>query len=166
MHLNFLVTGLAGLLPLLLGFIWYNNKVFGKIWLESSGMTIEKARNGNMAKIFGLTLLFGMFLSLAINFIVIHQYHFFSILANEPGIREQGSPMNQFASEFMQKYGNNFRTFKHGVFHGTIAGLMFALPILSINALFEQRSFKYVAVHAGYWTITIALMGGIICAFS
>lgn len=166
MKINFLVTGLTALVPLILGFIWYNNKTFGNAWMQASGMTPEKAKNGNMVKILGLTVLFGFFLSMAINFMVIHQFHFFSILMNEPGLKEPGSELNNYANDFMTKYGNNFRTFKHGVFHGTIGALLIALPVISINALFEQRSFKYVAIHVGYWTVTIALMGGLICAFS
>lgn len=65
----------------------------------------------------------------------------------------------------MDKYGNNFRTFKHGAFHGTIGGFFFATPVLCINALFERKSFIYIAINAGYWIITLALMGGVICAF-
>ena len=71
-----------------------------------------------------------------------------------------------FVTTFMAKYGSNFRTFKHGVFHGVLAGIFFALPVLATNALFERKGFKYIAVNAGYWIITIALMGGIICQFA
>jgi hypothetical protein len=43
---------------------------------------------------------------------------------------------------------------------------MLVLPILSINAMFERKGFKYIAINAGYWIITLGLMGGIICGFS
>lgn len=58
---------------------------------------------------------------------------------------------------------NKFRTFKHGSFHGIIGAIFFALPILGINALFERRGAKYIFLHLGYWVITMALMGGVIC---
>jgi hypothetical protein len=67
---------------------------------------------------------------------------------------------------FLDKYGNNFRTFKHGAFHGILSALFFATPVLGINALFERKSFKYIFVHAGYWMLTLALMGGVICAYA
>ena len=64
---------------------------------------------------------------------------------------------------FMDDYGTAFRTFKHGALHGTMAGILFAFPIVAINALFERKSWKLIFVYAGYWIITLAIMGGIIC---
>ena len=63
-------------------------------------------------------------------------------------------------------YGENFRTFKHGALHGTIAGIFFALPVFGIIALFERRSWKYVLIHLGFWVITLALMGGVLCQWA
>ncbi|HPH81947.1 MAG TPA: DUF1761 domain-containing protein, partial [Flavobacteriales bacterium] len=71
-----------------------------------------------------------------------------------------------YYADFMSKYGNTFHTFKHGVFHGVLAGIFFALPVLGINSLFDRKSFKYIAINAGFWIVTLALMGGIICQFS
>lgn len=59
---------------------------------------------------------------------------------------------------------NHFRTFKHGAFHGVFFGLMVILPVICINALFERRGFKYIAVNAGFWIVSLAPMGGVICA--
>jgi cytochrome b561 len=67
---------------------------------------------------------------------------------------------------FMEKYGKLYRTFKHGAFHGVLAGIFFAMPITGIVALYERRSAKYIFVHVGYWTLTMALMGGVICAYA
>ena len=64
----------------------------------------------------------------------------------------------------MDQYGQNFRTFKHGAFHGTLSGIFYAFPIIAINALFERRSWKYIWIHTGYWILTLALMGGTVCA--
>lgn len=66
----------------------------------------------------------------------------------------------------MDKYGNNFRTFKHGVFHGVISGIFLIFPLFAINAMFERKGFKYIFINSGYWLVSFALMGGIICAFS
>lgn len=163
MQINFLVLAMAALIPMITGFIWYHPKVMGTVWMNAAGMTEEKIKGGNMGLIFGLSFVLSFLLAIAVNFIVIHHFHFFSILMNEPGLMEPGSEMNNFAMDFMAKYGNNFRTFKHGLFHGTVDGILFALPILATNALFERKGFKYIAVNGGYWIITIALMGGVIC---
>ena len=31
------------------------------------------------------------------------------------------------------------------------------------NAMFEAKGFTYITVNAGYWIISLALMGGIVC---
>lgn len=166
MQINFLLLLGAALIPMVIGFIWYNPKTLGTAWMEASGMTEEKMKGANMAIIFGLSYVFSLLIGLILNTIVIHQFHFFSILLNEPGLTEAGSEMNNFVTNFMEKYGTNFRTFKHGAFHGTIAGVLFALPLIGTNALFERKGFKYIAINAGYWIISLALMGGVICQFA
>ncbi len=166
MDINWLVVLGAAVIPTITGMIWYNPKVMGTLWMNESGMTEEKIQGGNMPLIFGISFVMAFLLAVEMNFVVVHQNHFYSILMGEPGIMEPGSEMYLFAQDFMEKYGRNFRTFKHGLFHGIVAGILFALPILATNALFERRSFKYIAVNAGYWILTIGLMGGVICQWA
>ena len=166
MKLNMFAFAGAALIPMIIGFIWYNSKVLGKAWMESAGLTEEKLKGANMPLVLGLSYLFSFFLALGLYAIVVHQMGFSSTLADEPGIKEAGSEVNKYYMDFMAKYGSNFRTFKHGAFHGVLAGIMIALPIISINAMFERKSFKYSAIHVGYWIITLALMGGVVCQFA
>ena len=39
MNINFLALLLAALSTLVVGFIWYNPKVFGNIWMKEAGLT-------------------------------------------------------------------------------------------------------------------------------
>lgn len=162
---NLLVMGASAAIPLILGFIWYNPKVFGTAWLNATGLTAESGKGMNMALVFTLTYVLCFFLSAGLLTIVIHQTHIFSILADEPGMKDPNSDISKFIADFFAKYGNNFRTFKHGTFHGTLAGIMIALPIVAINALFERKGFKYIAINAGYWIVCAILMGGVLCQF-
>jgi hypothetical protein len=165
MQPNFLILLAAALVPMVMGFIWYNPKVLGKAWMDAAGITEDKMKGANMPVIFGVSFLLSFFLAFAIQFIVIHQWGVFSATA----VAENTGPTSQVGMDFanfMEKYGHNFRTFKHGALHGTIAGITIALPILGTNALFERKGFKYIMINVGYWTITMALMGGIICQFS
>jgi hypothetical protein len=166
MQVNFLIILIAALVPIILGFIWYNPKTFGPAWMKAAEITEDKMKGANMALVFGLSFLFSFMLAMALQFVVIHQWGLYSILANEPGVKDPTSEVGMMLQNFMAKYGTNFRTFKHGAFHGTITGLMVALPIMGINALFERKGFKYIAINTGYWTVCLALMGGIICAFA
>lgn len=164
--MNFITIAIASLIPLLVGAIWYNPKVLGTAWMTEAGITEDKIKSGNMLVIFGTTLLLSLFLSLALYTIVIHQSHIYSTLMNEAALQDPNSELSLWVQEFMNKYGQNFRTFKHGAFHGAISGVLIAIPILSINALFERRSFKYILINAGFWIACMTLMGGIICAYA
>ena len=166
MEMNFLVAALAALLPMILGFIWYNPKVFGTAWMNACGFTKEDLQGGNMALIFVLSYIFSFFLAMMLNTIVIHQFGFFSTLMNDPDVMKEGTETYQYAQDFLEKYGDNFRTFKHGALHGGLAGIFFVLPVLGTNALFEKKGFKYIAVNVGYWIVCLSLMGGVICQFA
>jgi len=165
MKLTWYIPFLAALVPLLVGMIWYNPKVFGTAWMHATGMTPEKAKGANMAKMFGLTYLFSLMACVILSTASIHQFHIFSIFAGDPDFRTEGSETQQKIAAFLALYGDNFRTFKHGLFHGAILGLVGALPVIGINALFEMKSFKYIAINAGYWIVAMALMGGVLCAW-
>jgi len=64
MNVNFLALLLAAMSSLVVGFIWYNPKVFGNIWMKESGMTEEKMKGSNMIMIFGLSIVYAFFFRL------------------------------------------------------------------------------------------------------
>ncbi len=165
MEFNFLITALAALIPMILGFIWYNPKVFGTAWMNACGFTEEDLKGGNMALIFILSYIFSFFLAAMLTGMVIHQYGFFSSIMADPAWNEAGSETYQFSQKYMEIYGQNHRSFGHGALHGAVVGLFFVLPVLGTNALFERKGFKYIAVNVGYWTVCLALMGGVLCHF-
>ena len=157
--LNFPAILVAAVSALVVGFVWYNPKVFGNAWMKAAGMTDEQIKGGNMAKIFGLALLFAFLLATALPGIVIHQLGVYSLIGGDPSV---ALPSYE---ALMADYGGAFRTFKHGALHGTMAGIFIALPILGTNALFERKSAKYIFINAGYWIVTLAIMGAIICGW-
>ncbi len=159
MEMNFLAILVAAVSALVVGFIWYNPKVFGNAWMKSSGMTEEQIKGGNMAKIFGLALLFAFMLAFMLQPIVIHQYGAISLVGGDPT-----NALPSYAA-FMADYSDVFRSFKHGALHGFISGLFIALPIIGTNALFERKSAKYIFINSGYWIVTLTIMGAIICGW-
>lgn len=166
MEMNYGVLALAALVPLVIGFIWYNQKVFGNAWMKTVNLTEEDAGKGNMLVIFILTYIFSFFLSMALMAMVIHQNHIASILLSEPGFGEAGSEVQNLYDSFMASYGSNFRTFRHGAFHGVIYSIFLVLPILGINAMFEKKGGKYIFINVGYWAVCLAVMGGIVCQWA
>ena len=150
---------LAAISALVVGFVWYNPKVFGTIWIKETGLTEESMKGANMAKIFVLAFIFAFLLAMTMMQMSIHQTGALSLVGGDPS-----KALPSYAA-FMADYGNHFRTYKHGALHGVLAGVFVALPILGTNALFERKSAKYIFINAGYWIVTLGVMGAIICGW-
>jgi hypothetical protein len=151
----------VGILPLVTGFLWYNPKTFANVWAAEAGINPANKPRYSMPVTVGLTYLFGVLASTVLGFLVIHQMsvpNVFQGSENQPEVKS-------FLENFFTNYGTNFRSFKHGVLHGVITALFFALPIIGMSAVYESKSFKYIFIHVGYWVVTLALMGGVLCAF-
>ena len=162
MEMNFNVLFLAALVPMIIGFFWYG-PLFGNAWMKEMGFTKESLAGTNMVKTLIISYVFSFFIASFLIFVVIHQSGVYSTLAGEPGFNEKAGEGFAFFQDFINTYGDRFRTFGHGVLHGVSTSLFFVLPILSIVALFEKKTVKYVAINAGYWMVTLAIMGGIVC---
>ena len=162
MEINPIALLLAAVVTLVVGFIWYNPKVFGTIWMRENNLTEEQLRTGNMLKIFGLTYVFSLMITVILMAVTIHQTGAVGMVGGPPLV---DSAKPSFAA-FMADYGTAYRTFKHGALHGFMSGLFFAFPVIGINSLFERKSWKYIFIHAGFWIVCLTLMGGIICGFA
>lgn len=165
MQFNWYILPLAALIPMVIGMVWYNPKVFGTAWMKASGMTEEKAKGSNMILIFGLSLFFSLLLTMSLMPMVIHQMGFMSVFDGIEDAKNPNTEVGAYFKNFFDTYGTRFRTFKHGALHGTLAGFFLALPIIGITSLFERKSFAYIAIHVGYFIVSLALMGGVICQF-
>ncbi|HFA48320.1 MAG TPA: DUF1761 domain-containing protein [Bacteroidetes bacterium] len=167
MNFNWLAILVAALVPTIIGFVWYNPMVLGKAWMKASGMTEEKIKGGNMAVIFGVSFLFSFMIAMSLTESTVHQNNVPGVFMSGSGeLPAAGTEEAVLIENFTTgKYSKLHRTFSHGAFHGAIVGIFFALPLLGIVALFERKSFKYIFINAGYWILTLALMGGIICSW-
>lgn len=161
MEMNYLAILVAAIVPLILGFLWYNPILFGNLWMRESGMTEEKMKSGNMALIFGVSLILSILLAAFLQTLVIHQTGALGMIGGDP-TAEGILPSYQ---AFMNDYGTNFRTFKHGALHGLLAGLFIVLPISGINGMFERNSWKHILINVGYWTVCLTIMGAILCGW-
>ncbi len=159
---NWWVLFVAALIPMIVGAIWYNPKVFGNLWMRTSGVTEEKAKSGNMFLIFGLSYVFSLFIAQTLATMTVHQMGMYQVLASEPGFGEAGTEVQNYYEAFMSEYGTRFRDLKHGLLHGGFAAIFVALPFIGILALFERRGWKYIMVHFGYWFVSLMIMGGLI----
>lgn len=144
-ELNFLVIAGAALIPMVIGALFYG-PVFGKQWMDSLGITEDDLKGGNMAVIYGLAILMAFIIAffLKINIALTHKE------VNDAGELIFGS----------------FGTFKHGALHGLMTCLMCAGPVIVSLGLFQRNSAKNIILNVLYWSITFAIMGGVLDAFA
>jgi len=160
---NLVTTAVAAIIPLVMGFLWYGPMLFKNAWMKEVGFNDDSMKGANMALIFGGSYLLSFLMAFMLQTFVIHQFGVQSVLYGEPGFAEGTGEAYTYFQDFMTTYGDRFRSFGHGALHGSMIGVFIALPIMGTNAMFERKSFKYVLINVGYWTITLALMGGILC---
>ncbi len=162
---KFYMLFVAALIPMVIGSLWYSDKVLGKSWMKSAGLKKSDLEGGNVALILGVAYVFSVLIAFMISGMTNHQTGIMQLLVSEPGFGEAGSEVQNYYENFLSKYGNKHRDFGHGAVHGIIAAIGLALPMVGMNALFERRGWKYIMIHFGYWLITLTLMGGVLCQF-
>ena len=155
----------AALVPLAVGVIWYNPYLLGRLWGSGIGIAKEKMTAGKVALISVVSIVAGYYIAGSLSSIVIHQHGVYGMLAGDPDMKDKSSALYNIVQGLMDKYGNNYRTFKHGAFHGMFTGLKIALPILAILGFAESKKISWILIHAIYWTICLSIMGGIVCAY-
>jgi len=159
---NWLIIPIAALLPLILGFIWYHPNVLGAKLPQINGEPSLKNRSiWKIALIYLLSILLAYILTL----MSVHQSAIYQLFFMDPEFANTNSDYNIFINEFMAKYGDRHRTFGHGLVHGAEAGLMLGLAFLGITTLLQNKPFKPVWIHLGFWILCCSLMAGLICAF-
>lgn len=133
--INIWAVLVATLSTFLVGWLWYG-PLFGKAWMSAVGLSEEKIQQGNMAKIFGFAFLFEL------------------IMAFNLAVFLTGSPE---AAEMMNA--------QMGAFYGFLAGFGWVFFVLAVNSLYEQKSWKYIFINGGYWTVAFTIMGLILGAW-
>ena len=132
---NWVSILVTSLVPLIIGFVWYNPKIFGSIWMQHANMTEEKVKQMNPMVVYGLSLVLSFILATAMAFMG----------------RGDGAEPHYTSSLLID-----------GLMHGSMLALSVIMPVLTTNALFEQKSFQYILVNLGYWWLTLALMAAVL----
>ncbi len=138
---NYLAIIVAGLIPAILGTIYYG-PLFGKAWRDTLGKTEEELKPSNPALAYGGSILLAMFLSMSLNFLIqlVHKD------VNETG----------------ELFINTNSTFGHGALHGALIGLSFLVPVIVSLGIFHKLNWKTNLFNAIFWTLCLAIMGGIL----
>lgn len=157
---NWLLLSLTSLIPIIVAYVWLNPNVYKHIF-KSWDLSQHNFRltPSSIVVFFVLSFMY----SITIAYQVIHQLHFQSLLMNEVGfLKGEGNAYKDLVYIF-ELYGKNFRSFKHGAFHGLLNSIFIVLPILAYGKLTSASSWRSVFFQWMFWMICGVLMGGIIC---
>jgi hypothetical protein len=165
MDQRMMVNLAAAAVPVLVGAIWYNPYLLGRLWSDTAGIAKEKMSAGKLAITVVLAYIAGYYIARSLGSIVIHQHGLYSMLAGEPDMKDKTSELSKTVQGLMDKYGNNFRTFKHGALHGSLTGVYLILPVLVIIGFMECKKISWILIHGAFWVICLAVMGGIVCQY-
>lgn len=170
---NLLAIIVAALVPLIMGFIWYHPKLFGTVWQREAGVSDDKMKNANMILIFGVSLICSFLLAMYVNSIANHDTY---VRGATWYIEKKGTPeeiaeakawQDAYTRMVVNKPAYTTSRWTHGFAHAfVVMGLFFIIPLFVTNGLFERKSWKYIFINAGYWVITIGLMGIIIASWT
>jgi hypothetical protein len=145
-HLNFMALICAGVIPMVMGFIYYHPSLMGSTWMKANGFVKENLKPPAPA-----LYLVALVCSLMLAFF----FWGWTTGAGGADVMQVTDPVD----------GHSYVTFQHGVFHGVAFSIMVLFPIFTTMKIFEQRSWGWSFVNWGYWSITAILMNGILSAW-
>jgi hypothetical protein len=132
---NLLAVLAAALAGFVIGGLWYSPLLLGKLWMEEAGLTEEQVRNGNRARIFGISFIALLVMSYCLEMFI-------------------GPTAGA---------GDGFYTpSQQGAFYGFLTGFGWLFFAVVVVGLFEQRSRNYILINGGYWIVAMTAMGGIL----
>ena len=162
---NWYILPISAFIPIIIGMVWYNPKVFGNKLATITGDTITPINQKlNIGKVI-LLYLFSLLFSYVLTLNSVHQVAIFQLFFLDPSLAEPNSEFNSFISDFMSKFSDRHRSFGHGIVHGVEASFLYGLAFLGIPALLQGKPLKQIWVHLGFVVLCGALMAGLNCAF-
>lgn len=133
--INYLAVFIAAVSSTVIGALWYG-PLFGKIWIQLSGMTkesIEAAQKKGMAKSYLLMFIGSLFMA----YVLAHAF--------------------VFASAYMKVEG-----FSAGLSVGFWNWIGFVAPVTLSSVLWDGKPWKLWVLNNGYHLVTLLVMGVII----
>jgi hypothetical protein len=82
---------------------------------------------------------------------------------NEVGFMNQEGSAYKDLVYIFELYGKNFRSFRHGAFHGLLNSIFIVFPILVYGRFASGSSWRSVFFQWMFWAICGVTMGGLIC---
>ncbi len=159
---NLPVLFAAGLIPFAIAFVYFHPRLFGgRHWANVANLSTDQANKSVSPVKLLLSILLNVFLAFSLYIFSVHPSGVFGMVGGDTTQLVDGT-----AKAFLDEYALNYLNFGHGVIHGAIFGSLFmALPFYGYVAIFEHKSWKYVLTNYVFWVISMAVVGGVVCAY-
>jgi Protein of unknown function (DUF1761) len=135
--INWFAVLAAGISAFVLGGIWYSPALFGNAWMKENNLSIEKIKQGNMLKIYGIAFILSLIM--AANLAM--------FLADPPSTCPEGCGIKTDLA--------------WGATAGFLAGL-WVFCAVAMHGLFEHKSWRLICINGLYSVVGLILMGAII----
>lgn len=135
---NYMAVIIAAVVNMVVGFLWFG-PVFGKMWIAMMGWTpqqMEEAKKKGMTKSYAIAF-FG---SLLMAYVLAHSLIFAGTYTQTSGISA-------------------------GLMVGVWNWLGFVVPVLFAMVLWEGKSWKLWSLNAGYYLVSLLIMGTILAVW-
>lgn len=126
---------IAGIVSMVVGFLWYSPMLFGKVWMKLTGMTKEDMEKGkkDMPKIYGLSFVGALLMAFVLKHASVYAGNYYNMSGIQLGL--------------MTAFWN---------------WLGFVMPVQMTGWLFDKKPFKLFVLNTGYQLASMIAMGIVI----
>ena len=154
---NFLVLLGSAFIPMVVGMLWYNPKTFLNPWMKGAGLTEDEMKANQKPLKFLLGFICNFLLAFGLFTAVTHEFSILGLVGGDQELLKTGT-----AAAFLAEYGGSYARFSHGIVHGIVAAVAFALPLIGHQCLWSGKGWKYFFIDFGFWLVCMILMCGVI----
>ena|SRR5688572_25215766 len=131
-EVNYVAVLVAGIVTMIVGFLWYGPMLFGNVWMKLMGHTkesIEKEKT-NMGKTYGTSFVLALVTAYVLSHVMNLSQNFYHYEAVMTGV----------SSAFWMWLG-------------------FIMPVQATDVLFGNKKMKLFAINTGYQLASVLAMG-------
>ncbi|MEN9406897.1 MAG: hypothetical protein RLZZ455_113 [Candidatus Parcubacteria bacterium] len=132
-EVNYLAVLLAGVVSMVLGFLWYSPIILGKPWMKERGFTAESMKKAQkeMGKLYGVSFVVSLITAYVLSHVMTLSMSFFRYDALTAG----------FSTAFFMWLG-------------------FVMPVQLTGTIFsDKKNWKLLAIDTGYQLVSLLGMG-------
>lgn len=131
-EVNYLAVLLAGVVSMVIGFLWYSPLILGKPWMKEKGFTAESMKKAQqqMGKLYGLSFVVSLLTAWVLSYVMVMAQSFFNYQALPAAL----------SSAFWMWVG-------------------FTMPVQLTATIFGHQNWKLFGIETGYQLATLLGMG-------